>query len=79
MVVEYRPTSTLMPADVRQYLAADALCRAVGDRDPMALWKSAPYLAHFMHGYKFNERLDEALEQSPDKVTDVFRQHAHAF
>ena len=79
MVVEYRPTSTLMPADVRQYLAADALCRAVGDRDPMALWKSAPYLAHFMHGYKFNERLDEAFEQSPDKVTDVFLQHAHAF
>ena len=79
MVVEYRPTSTLMPADVRQYLAADAMFRAVGDRDPMALWKSAPYLAHFMHGYKFNERLDETLERSPDTVSEVLRQHASAF
>ena len=35
--------------------------RAVGDCDPMPLWKSAPYLVHFMHNYKFNERLDEAL------------------
>lgn len=79
MVAEYQPTSTLMPADVRQYLAADALFHAVGDRDPMALWKSAPYLAHFMHGYKFNERLDETLKQSPDIVSEVIRQHASAF
>ena len=76
MVVEHQPASTLMPADVRQYLAADALFRAVGDRDPMALWKSAPYLAHFMHRYKFNERLKEA---PPDIVSEVLRQHAPAF
>ena len=76
MVVERKPTSQLMPADVRQYLAAYALFRAVGDRDPMALWKSAPYLAHFMHGYKFNERL---VETSPDIVSEVLRQHASAF
>ena len=79
MVVECQPTPTLMPADVRQYLAADAMFRAVGDRDPMALWKSAPYLAHFMHGYKFDERLDETLERSPDIVSKVLRQHASAF
>ena len=76
MVVERKPTSQLMPADVRQYLAADALFRKVGDRDPMALWKSAPYLPHFMHGYKFNERL---VETSPDIVSEVLRQHASAF
>ena len=79
MVAEHRRSATLTPNDVRQYLAADALFRAVGDRDPMPLWKSAPYLAHFMQGYKVNERLDEALELSPDKVNKVFAQHKPAF
>ena len=79
MVVEHLTSSTLTQADVRQYLAADALFRAVGDRDPMALWKSAPYLAHFMRGYKFDERLKETLEWSPDAVSEVLREHASAF
>ena len=79
MVVERHPPSTLTSQDVRQYLAADALFRAVGDRDPMALWKSAPYLAHFMRGYKFNDRLKETLEWSPNAVSEVLREHASAF
>ena len=62
-------------SDVRQYLAADALFEAVGDRDPMPFWKSAPYLVHFMRGYKFNERLDEARKLSPSKVAAVLRAH----
>ena len=57
MVCEDRRTTTVTAGDVRQYLAADALFRAVGDKDPMPFWKSAPYLAHFMHGYRFDERL----------------------
>ena len=65
--------------DVRQYMAADALFRAVGDRDPMPYWKSAPYLVHFMRGYVFNRRLDEALGRSPDKVAKVLRSHRSAF
>ena len=79
MVVEHLTSSTLTQADVRQYLAAEALFGAVGDRDPMALWKSAPYLAHFMRGYKFDERLKETLEWSPDAVSEVLREHASAF
>ena len=70
---------SLKPADVRQYLAADALFEAVGDRDPMPFWKSAPYLLHFMRGYKFNERLDEMLELSPSKVAAVLRSHRKSF
>ncbi len=65
MVTERRPNVTLDPADVRQYFAADALFRAVGDHDPMPLWKSAPYLVHFMRGYKVIDRLEETLELSP--------------
>ena len=67
---------SLKPADVRQYLAADALFQAVGDRDPMPFWKSAPYLVHFMRGYKFNERLNEA---PPSRVASVLQAHEQAF
>ncbi|MCY4319910.1 MAG: helicase, partial [Alphaproteobacteria bacterium] len=67
---------SLKPEDVRQYLAADALFQAVGDRDPMPFWKSAPYLVHFMRGYKFNERLNEA---PPSRVASVLQAHEQAF
>ena len=70
---------SLKPADVRQYLAADALFRAVGDRDPMPFWKSAPYLVHFMRGYKLNDRLEETLEISPSRVASVLRSHGQSF
>ena len=79
MVAEKQRPATLMVADVRQYLAADALFRAVGSRDPMPLWKAAPYLAHFMHGYKFNVELDEAIENSPSDVAEVLQRHDSAF
>jgi len=69
----------LNTADVHQYLAADALFKAVGDHDPMPFWKSAPYLANFMRGYKFNERLDEACEHSPDRIVRVLKEHSKAF
>ena len=78
MVEEVPSIVTVTTTDVRQYLAADALFRAVGDRDPMPLWKSAPYLAHFMHGYKFNELLDETIS-TPGKIVEVLRQHESAF
>ena len=45
----------------------------------MPFWKSAPYLVHFMRGYKFNERLEEALELSPSKVAAVLRSHRRSF
>lgn len=45
MLVEPGNIVKLQPEDVRQYLAADAVFRAVGERDPMAYWKSAPILS----------------------------------
>lgn len=78
MVAEDRSTTSLTAGDVRQYLAADALFKAVGSQDPMPFWKSAPYLAHFMHGYRFNERLDEAIH-APDKMVDALERHDAAF
>ncbi len=78
MVSEDRRTATVTSSDVRQYLAADALFSAVGGHDPMPFWKSAPYLAHFMHGYKFNELVDEAIS-TPDKMIDALQRHDSAF
>ena len=78
MVSEDRRTATVTSSDVRQYLAADALFSAVGGHDPMPFWKSAPYLAHFMHGYKFNELVDEAIN-TPDKMIDALQRHDSAF
>ena len=79
MVEESSIKLDLRAADVRQYMGADALFKAVGDQDPMAYWKSAPYLANFMHGYKVNERLDETLARSPDKIARVLKAHPEAF
>lgn len=79
MLRESRRTGTLQPTDVRQYVAADALFRAVGEPDPMRFWKSAPYLAHFMSGYRFNERLRGTLESRPERVAEIVRQHESAF
>ena len=81
MVAEDRRTTPVTASDVRQYLAADALSRAVRGPDPMPFWKSAPYLAHFMHGYKFHDRLVEALGTAgpPDKIVNALQRHDAAF
>ncbi|MCP4445836.1 MAG: DEAD/DEAH box helicase [Myxococcales bacterium] len=76
MVEEPKIELTITPRDVGQYLASDSLFRAVGARDPIAFWKSAPYLPHFMHGYKFNEQLEESLQLSPAKISNLLRKHA---
>ena len=81
MVAEDRRTTPVTASDVRQYVAADALFRAVGSQDPMPFWKSAPYLAHFMHGYKFHDRLVEAIEAPgpSDKIVEALQRHDAAF
>lgn len=76
MLSEVGDALQLEGADVRQYLAADALFRAVGEFDPLTFWKSAPYLPHFMHGYKFNQRLKNTLAHFPEKVSEVLSAHS---
>jgi len=79
MVVAPQVDLHLKHQDVRQYMAADSLFRAVGNSDPMEFWKSAPYLPHFMHGYKFNEHFDDTLEWFPEKISKVLAQYPDAF
>lgn len=75
MVSEPAGAVAVQAEDVRQYLAADAVFRTVGDRDPMVYWKAAPYLANFMHRYKVDERIQETLQTFPDKLAKVFSEH----
>ena len=81
MVAENRRTTPVTASDVRQYFAADALFRAVDGQDPMPFWKSAPYLAHFMQGYRFHDLLVEAIDTPgpPDKLVDALQRHDSAF
>jgi hypothetical protein len=79
MVGEPTVPIQIQPQDVWQYMASDALFRAVGDNDPMVFWKSAPYLIHFMHGYKFNQHLDDTLNTFPERVGKVLASHRQAF
>lgn len=67
------------PGDVRQYMAADDLFRAVGARDPMEFWKAGSYLPHFMHGYKVSNLLDESLDTVPENLEPIVRRHKKAF
>ena len=78
MVAEEVRTPKLTAADVRQYLFSDSLFWAVGDRDPMPYWKSAPYLVQFMHGYKFNDRLLQKLNEAPNQIAKVARSKSAA-
>lgn len=78
MVDEPAGAVAVQAEDVRQYLAADAVFRAVGDRDPMTYWKAAPYLANFMHRYKVDERIQETLQTFPSKLAKVFSEHANS-
>ena len=71
MIKEIKPSLIVEPQDVEQYMAADSLFDAVGDQDPMSIWKSSPYLVHFMNGYKFNEHLDQAIDDEDKAVGEA--------
>ena len=79
MMREASVALSVEPADVRQYLAADAWFRAVGASDPMVYWKAGPYLPHFMQGYRVNDRVEETALLQPEKLTAVQRRYPEAF
>ncbi len=79
MVEEKRSNLCPTPADIEQYMASDTIFKAVGAQDPMPFWKAAPYLIHFMHGYRMNDHLDEAVELETDELLEAIQKHEHAF
>lgn len=70
MLVEKRIPSGLEQADIRHYLASEDLGRAIGARDIVELWKSAPYLYNFAKGYEFKRYFDE--KNCEKTVRDAF-------
>ncbi len=78
MIEEPRIEPTLRVEDVRQYMAADAVFKAVGARDPMTFWKSAPYLMNFMNHYRFSQRLADTIEETPAVVATALAKHESA-
>jgi len=49
-------------ADLLQAVAIDRVAQAVGARDIIEYWKSAPYLLSFMKGYDLKRRLDSHVQ-----------------
>lgn len=76
MVEAREDNCSLSGRDVREYLATDALFRAVDAGDPMRFWKSAPYLVHFMHGYSASDRLEAAVDDGSLELVEAIDRHA---
>lgn len=68
MLIEPPVRTRLEPQDLSQALLADRVATAVGARDPIEYWKSAPYLLSFMKGYEMRQRLHEMQEEPPSDL-----------
>mgnify|MGYP000123485928 CR=1 FL=1 len=73
MMEEPKCPARLRPEDLKQWMFVDELSRALGARDPMELWKSAPYLPQFMRTYKLKRELEKRLDD--EEVHAVVRRH----
>ena len=62
-------TLRLEPEDLSAFLFTDELSRKLDAGDALEYWKSAPYLANFMEGYKLKRQIREAI--GPKLRTDV--------
>lgn len=74
MLVEPPVPTRLAPGDLSQALIADRVAAAVGARDPIEYWKSAPYLLSFMKGYEMRHRLQALQEQPPEDLVAMLRE-----
>lgn len=75
MVVEPPTAAPLEPRDLRQAVVIDRVAAAVGARDPIEYWKSAPYLVSFMKGYELKHRLQDLHDDPPKDLIAVLRRH----
>jgi hypothetical protein len=75
MVAEPRTTAPLAAQDLTQAVVADRVASAVGARDTIEYWNSAPYLLNFMKGYEFKAKLDVLHDRPPEELLDALRTH----
>lgn len=62
VIVRSLPTSSPTAADLREWASLRALGRAVASPIDLEYWKSIPYFASFMDGYKSADRVKTALD-----------------
>jgi hypothetical protein len=61
-MLAHRPSQLrLEPGDLNTFLITDQLSRKLGSGDSLEYWKSAPYLANFMEGYKLKREIRDAI------------------
>lgn len=66
MVHEPTVETTLLPDDLHRARALDEMTRAIGVREAIEYWKSAPYLLNFMKGYKLKEQFVDQIAKQVD-------------
>jgi hypothetical protein len=73
MLVEPAVPARLAAKDLSQAVVADGVARAVGARDPIEYWKSAPYLLSFMKDYEMRRKLRELHDAPPPSLVETLR------
>ena len=69
MLVEIPPRSaTLETTDLESYISLRRVLEASIGGDAMEYWKSAPYMMNFMEGYRFKQRIGEAIETATPEL-----------
>lgn len=74
MMREVRHDLPIAPSDLRQWMLADELSRAVGAYDAVELWKSAPYLPQFMRGYQLKKKLLDRVDD--EHIASILQRYA---
>lgn len=74
MLEEPHVPARLAPKDLGQAMIADRVANAVGARDSIEYWKSAPYLLSFMKGYDLKHRLHNLHDCPPSDLLEVLRE-----
>jgi hypothetical protein len=62
MLREIPSSARLEPSDVRQYLTAAGVAKALDHGEIVEYWKSAPYLLNFMDEYELKKDLRQAID-----------------
>ncbi len=76
MLVEPPRHLTLKPDDLKHAALIDAVSRAVGARDAIEYWKSAPYALNFMKEYELRHKLEKLPSKDKAPVVAALDQHA---
>lgn len=73
MVDEPQKHAILQPNDLYQAIISEKTAKAVGARDTIEYWKSAPYLLSFLKHYDLRHKLDKITDSPPDELLSALK------